>query len=91
MHQLFFNDKLYFTGIEGNNYRLWSTNGTKEGTAPLKNMTFTHGFPENLTVFKHELYFSTTFNGIFKIEKNTENVIKIMEMSTAYNLLAIDE
>ncbi|MCP9770357.1 T9SS C-terminal target domain-containing protein [Lacihabitans sp. LS3-19] len=88
---LVFNNKLYFTGIEGNNYRLWSTDGTKEGTGPLKNMSNSHSFPENLTVFKDEIYFSSTFNGIFKIEKDTENVIKIIDMSTVYNILATDD
>lgn len=88
---LVFNNKLYFTGIENQQFTLWATDGTKAGTAKVKNMTSTHYFPQDLTVFKNELYFSTSFNGVFKISKNTEEVVKVMDIDVPYSLLATNE
>jgi ELWxxDGT repeat protein len=89
---LVFKDKLYFTGIVDQDFLLWTTDGTTTGTIAVKNMdNMIHTYPSNLTVFKDEFYFSTTFFGVFKIEKNTAEVKKIVSLETAYSVLATDK
>jgi ELWxxDGT repeat protein len=81
-------NKLYYTGISETLFLMWETDGTASGTKVVKNMGNIHTFPSDLTEFKGELYFSTSFSGVFKIDAIKNDVVKVMDMETTYSLLA---
>ncbi len=88
---LVFNNKFYFTSFNGSNFLMWETDGTLQGTKPVKNMDLNHQLPSNLTIYKNELYFTSTFRGLYKIENETGNVKNIISGLSVYNLLATEK
>ncbi|WP_299781244.1 T9SS type A sorting domain-containing protein [uncultured Formosa sp.] len=74
-----FNDKVYFTGIsENEGYELWSTDGTTDGTALVKNISFDFiaSFPEDFAILNNELLFSCR-EGLWKTDGTEAGTVEI--------------
>lgn len=71
-----YNNELYFAGNNGNDYELWKTDGTSQGTKLVKNIvSFGQSFPNSYAIFKGELYFSCR-EGLWKTDgTNTGTVL----------------
>jgi len=75
---MMYNDELYFTGKLDDDYELWKTDGTADGTVLVKNIaSFGSSFPETYAVFNNELYFSCR-EGFWKTN-GTENGTVLVE------------
>ncbi len=88
---LIFKNKLYFSSFNGSNFLMWETDGTPQGTKQVENMNTDHRVPDNFTIFKDELYFTSSFKGVFKIENETNKVLNVIPSLSFYNLLATDK
>ncbi|WP_159023956.1 T9SS type A sorting domain-containing protein [Formosa sp. L2A11] len=76
-----FNDKVFFTGItDDEGYELWSTDGTEEGTALVKNIStsFVSSFPEDYAILNDELLF-TCREGLWKTDGTESGTVEISD------------
>ncbi|MDN3633903.1 MopE-related protein, partial [Neolewinella lacunae] len=72
-----FNNTLYFTGISGDDYELWKTDGTPNGTVLVRNISLNgSSLPNSYTVFNNQVYFSCR-EGLWRTNGTTAGTVLV--------------
>lgn len=75
-----FNNELYFSaGVSNFDEQLYKTDGTAEGTVPLKVLNHPQRSARSFEEFNGELYFGVVFQGFWKTDGTEEGTVLIKE------------